>query len=69
VQVTLGTGAIVTTFKTGEKAIINITSPGTCTNCVEITTAESDYKPVSGCDAAGSVSIIGNHICVSKAPA
>jgi len=34
-----GTGANVTAFKAGEMVIINNTSTGTCTTCVESTTA------------------------------
>ena len=66
VQVARGTGAIVTTLKAGEKAIINITSTGTCTTCVEITTAESECKSIRGCDTTSSVGIISNHIRLSK---
>jgi len=65
-HITRGTGAIFTTFKAGEVTIINITSTGTCTTCVEISAAESGCKPVSSCDTAGSVGIISNHICLSK---
>ena len=56
-QVARGTEAIITTFKAGEMAIINIISTGIYTTCVGITTTKSSCKPVSGCNAAG----ISNH--------
>jgi len=54
-QVARGTGARATTFRAGAKAIINSTSMGTWTPCVDITTTKSGCKPFSGCDAAGGV--------------
>jgi len=62
VQVARGTDAIGTTFKAGDMAIINITSKGTRTACVDITSSESGCKPFSGCDVTGSVGTISNHI-------
>jgi len=40
---------------------------GICTTCGDITTTKSACKPKSGCDAAGSVCTIINHIYLSRA--
>jgi len=39
---------------------------GTCTTCGDNTTTKSDCKPFRGCDAAGSVFTIINHIYLSR---
>jgi len=56
------TGASVTTFRAWAKTIINSTSTGTWTTCVDITTTNSGCKPFSGCDATSRVGTISNHI-------
>jgi len=65
-QVAGGTGAIVTTSRTGAKAINKIAITGTCTTCGDITTTKSGCKLFSGCDAAGSMGTISNNIYLSR---